>query len=215
MPKKPAIPVPPAAEAPETGRHSARDPERRSARDRVFETASDLFYRKGIRAVGVEAIAAEANTTKMSLYRNFPSKDELVAAWLRDHDTKFWLRWDAMTQKHPDEPGKQLLAAFTLLSKHVADPEARGCPMANTAVEITEADHPARKVIEDHKAELRRRLAALCAGLGAPDARSLADQLFLLMEGAHVSSQLPGARVPASNLLRAASALIDAGMGRR
>ena len=207
MPKKPAIPVQPTTEAPAA--------ERRSARDRVFETASDLFYRKGIRAVGVEAIAAEANTTKMSLYRNFPSKDELVAAWLRDHDAKFWLRWDAMTQKHPDDPGKQLLAAFTLLSKHVADPEARGCPMANTAVEITETDHPARKVIEDHKAELRRRLAALCGALGAADARSLADQLFLLMEGAHVSSQLPGTRVPASNLLRAASALVEAGIRTR
>lgn len=186
-----------------------RDGSGSSARDRVFRTASELFYRKGIRAVGVETIAAEANTTKMSLYRNFPSKDELVAEWLRDHDVKFWQRWDAMSRKNPNDPRKQLKAAFDLLAKHIADPKARGCPMANAAVEITETDHPARKVIETHKAKLRARLAELCARMRARDSRLLADQLFLLMEGAQVSSQIPGARVPASSVARAASALMD------
>lgn len=181
-----------------------------SARDRVFRTASALFHRKGIRAVGVEAIAAEANTTKMSLYRNFPSKDELVAEWLRDHAVKFWQTWDAMSRKHADDPRKQLKAAFVLLAKHAADPKARGCPMANAAVEITERDHPARKVIEGHKARLRARLAELCAQMGVRDPALLADQLFLLMEGAQVSAQTPGARVPALNVARAASDLIDA-----
>ena len=104
-----------------------RDGSRSSARDRVFRTASDLFYRKGIRAVGVETIAAEANTTKMSLYRNFPSKDELVAEWLRDHDVKFWQMWDAMSRKNPNDPRKQLKASFDVLAKHVVDPKARGC----------------------------------------------------------------------------------------
>src|SRR5437016_8099506 len=85
---------------------------RRSARERVFKTASELFYRKGIRAVGVETIAAKANTTKMGLYRNFPSKDELVAEWLRDHDAKFWQTWDTMSGKNPHDPRKHLKAAF-------------------------------------------------------------------------------------------------------
>ena len=183
---------------------------RSSARDRVFRTASALFYRKGIRAVGVETIAAEANTTKMSLYRNFPSKDELVAEWLRDHDVKFWQTWDTMSHKFPGDPAKQLKAAFDLLAKHAADPKARGCPMANAAVEITERDHPARKVIETHKAKLRARLAELCARMRARDSGLLADQLFLLMEGAQVSTQTPGARGAASNVARVANALIDA-----
>ena len=187
-----------------------RNGTRGSARDRVFRTASELFYRKGIRAVGVETIAAKANTTKMSLYRNFPSKDELVAEWLRDHDVRFWQTWDAMSRKNPNDPRKQLKTAFTLLAKHVADPKARGCPMANAAVEITERDHPARKVIETHKAKLRARLAELCARMRARNTGLLADQLFLLMEGAQVSSHIPGARVPASNVARAANALIDA-----
>src|SRR5712691_3463595 len=85
-----------------------RDANRPSARKRIFDTAAELFYRKGIRAVGVEAIAAQADTTKMSLYRNFPSKDELVAEWLRDHDARFWEGWDSMAQKYPGDTRKQL-----------------------------------------------------------------------------------------------------------
>lgn len=187
-----------------------RDPNRPTARQRIFETAGRLFYIKGIRAVGVDTIAAEADTTKMSLYRNFPSKDELVAEWLRDHDTRFWQTWDAMAARHPSDPRKQIKAAFALLAIHVADPKTRGCPMANAAVELTESDHPARKVIEAHKAKLRARLTAMCSGIGARSPRLLADQLFLLMEGAQVTAQTMGARSPAGNVARAAQMLIDA-----
>ena len=187
---------------------SARSP--RSARERLFRTAADLFYRKGIRAVGVETIAAEARTTKMSLYRNFPSKDDLVAEWLRAHDAQFWQTWDAMAGRFAGDPARQLKAAFAMLARHVADPRARGCPVANAAVEITEKDHPARRVIEAHKATLRARLAALCSAMGARDAALLTDQLFLLMEGAQISAQIPGVREAARRVARAAGALIDA-----
>ena len=182
---------------------------RPSVGQRIFDSASELFYRKGIRAVGVEAIAAEAETTKMSLYRSFPSKDELVAEWLRDHDAKFWRSWDAMSHEHPGEAREQLRAAFALLAKHVSDPSARGCPMANAAVEITERDHPARKVIEAHKFKLRSRLAELCRVMGVRESARLADELFLLMEGAQVSATL-GVRGPARTVAHAADALIDA-----
>ncbi len=187
-----------------------RDAKRPSARERIFDAAAELFYRRGIRAVGVDTIAAEADTTKMSLYRNFPSKDELVAEWLRDHDAGFWRTWDAMASRHSEDPRKQLQAAFGLLAKHVADPDARGCPMANAAVELTEGDHPARKVIEAHKANLRARLEELCKGMGARQSGLLADQLFLLMEGAEVTRQTLGPRGPARNVARAAEMLIDA-----
>jgi AcrR family transcriptional regulator len=191
-------------------RPEMRGANRPSARKRIFDTASELFYLKGIRAVGVETIAAEAGATKMSLYRNFPSKDELVAEWLRDHDANFWHNWEAMASRHPEDPRRQLKAAFALLAKHVTDPKARGCPMANAAVELTEKDHPARKVIEGHKAKLRARLAQVCTRMGARDSRLLADQLFLLMEGAQVTTQTLGARGPAKNVARAAEMLIDA-----
>ena len=186
---------------------------RPAARQRIFDTAAKLFYRRGIRAVGVDAIADRAKTTKMSLYRNFPSKDELVAAWLRDHDAKFWQTWDKMAQMHPQDARKQLQAAFALLAKHVSDPGARGCPMANAAVEITQADHPARKIIEAHKSKLRSRLAELCLRAGASEPALLADELFLLMEGAQVSTVL-GVRGPARNVGRAAETLIDSHLRR-
>jgi len=186
-----------------------RDANRPSARERIFDTASELFYRKGIRAVGVETIAAQADTTKMSLYRNFPSKDELVAEWLREHDARFWKTWEAMANRYPKDPRKQINAAFGLLAKHVADPAARGCPMANAAIEITEKGHPARKVIEAHKAKLRSRLMQVCARMGGPEPRLLADQLFLLMEGAQVTAQTLGVHGPARNIARSAKMLID------
>ena len=205
-----------------------RDANRPSARERIFDTASQLFYAKGIRAVGVETIAAQADTTKMSLYRNFPSKDELVAEWLREHDARFWKAWEAMANRYPKDPHafqnlascsmasrypkdprRQIKAAFALLAKHVADPKARGCPMANAAVELTEKDHPARKVIEAHKAKLRSRLIQICIRIGVPEPKLLADQLFLLMEGAQVTVQTLGVNGPARNIARSANALID------
>jgi len=186
-----------------------RDANRPSARERIFDTASQLFYAKGIRAVGVETIAAQADTTKMSLYRNFPSKDELVAEWLREHDARFWKAWEAMANRYPKDPRKQVHTAFGLLAKHVADPGARGCPIANAAVEITERDHPARKVIEAHKAKLRSRLIQICIRIGVPEPKLLADQLFLLMEGAQVTVQTLGVNGPARNIARSANALID------
>lgn len=189
---------------------AARKP---SARERIFGTASELFYRRGIRAVGVETIAAEAETTKMGLYRNFPSKDDLVAEWLRSHDERFWQSWDAMSRRHPDNPRRQLNAAFTLLSKHMADPGARGCAMANAAVEITEKTHPARKVIEAHKKKLRARLVELCTRANARQPQLLADQLFLLMEGAQVTVVTLGVRGPARNVVPAAKALIKSQLG--
>src|SRR5260221_10017701 len=186
-----------------------RNANRPSARKRIFDTASELFYRKGIRAVGVETIAAEADTTKMSLYRNFPSKDELVAEWLREHDARFWQTWEAMANRYPRDPRRQIHAAFGVLAKHVADPSARGCPMANAAVEITDRDHPARKVIEAHKAKLRSRLIQVCIRMGVAEPRFLADQLFLLMEGAQVTAQTLGVHGPARNIARSAKMLID------
>jgi AcrR family transcriptional regulator len=186
-----------------------RGANRPSARKRIFDTASELFYTKGIRAVGVETIAAEADTTKMSLYRNFPSKDELVAEWLREHDARFWKTWETMASRYPSDPRRQIHVAFGLLAKHVADPAARGCPMANAAVEITERDHPARKVIEAHKAKLRSRLVQICIRIGVAEPRLLADQLFLLMEGAQVTTQTLGVHGPARNIARSAKMLID------
>lgn len=189
---------------------------RRSAREaapaaqRIVESAARLFYHHGIRATGVERIAAEARTTKMGVYRNYASKDELVAEWLRGIDAKFWRAWEAMASRWPADPRRQMLAAFTLIEKHVADPNARGSAITNAAMEITASDHPARRVIEAHKSKLREKLAELCVRAGARRPGLLADQLFLLMEGAQVTTLTLGVRGPVRNVVPAARALIEA-----
>src|SRR5207244_13644488 len=116
----------------------------------------------------------------------------------------------SLHSRHPKDPRRQINAAFALLVRHVADPNARGCPMVNAAAALTEKDHPARKVIEAHKAKLRARLVQICTQMGAREPRLLADELFLLMEGAQVTTQTLGVRGPARNVARAAKMLIDA-----
>jgi AcrR family transcriptional regulator len=177
-------------------------------RDRIVATASDLFYRHGIRAVGVEAIAEAAGTNKMTLYRHFASKDELVAEYLRclaRDGSRLWQELDAAS---PGDPRAQLRGWLAAMQAHVLDTDQRGCALANAAVELPAKDHPARCVIEQYKTEQRGRLVGLCAASGVDEPELLADELFLLLEGAHVSVQSFGPNGPASRLVRMGEALI-------
>src|SRR5215469_16238001 len=88
------------------------EPAERPARERIFDVAKDLFYRQGIRAVGVETIVAAAGATKMSLYRSFPSKDDLVVAYLQDWDGRYWQWWDNVIACYPGDPRQQIRALF-------------------------------------------------------------------------------------------------------
>ena len=184
--------------------------ERPGARERVVDAACSLFYRKGIRAVGVEMIAEEADTTKMSLYRHFPSKDLLVAEWLRLAHEAYLRWWDGVVAAYPDDPRRQLTEILARHAERLADPESRGCAAANAAVEITDPDHPARHVIVEYKSQVRARLLALCQSLDSRDPQAVADGLFLLLEGAQASVQSLGHAGPASVFFRAAQLLIAA-----
>jgi AcrR family transcriptional regulator len=177
-------------------------------KNRILAAASDLFYRNGIRAVGVEAIAEAAGTNKMTLYRHFSSKDELVAEYLRCLATEAGRLWDALERAHPGGPRAQLRGWLQAMEAHVIDADQRGCALANAAIELPEKDHPARKVIEQFKAEQRDRLIGLCAATGIAEPELLADELFLLLEGARVSAQSFGPNGPASRLVRMGEALI-------
>jgi AcrR family transcriptional regulator len=154
------------------------------ARDRIFEAARDLFYRHGIRGVSVDTIAAEAGTTKVTLYRVFSSKDDLVLQVLEDHNRRFWQRWDEVVARFEGEPRKQIEALFALLLEQIgAECGERGCPITNAAVEIVDHDHPARRLICEHHAEIARRFRALCREMGARRPDQLGDALTLLVEG--------------------------------
>jgi AcrR family transcriptional regulator len=177
-------------------------------RERILMAASDLFYRQGIRAVGVEAIAEAAGTNKMTLYRHFSSKDELVAEYLRRLARDGSRLWDELEANHPGGPRAQLRGWLAAMQAHVLDTDQRGCALANAAVELPDKEHPARCVIEQYKTAQRDRLAALCGAAGVAEPELLADELFLLLEGAHVSAQSLGPTGPASRLVRMGEALI-------
>src|SRR3954471_12790624 len=102
------------------------DGEEKPARQRIFETAKDLFYRQGIRAVGVEAIVAAAGATKMSLYRTFPSKDDLIVAYLEERNQRYWRWWDEVMAQHPEDARAQLADLFEALARRTTRPDFRG-----------------------------------------------------------------------------------------
>jgi len=185
-----------------------------SPRERILAAASDLFYRHGIRAVGVEAIAEAAKTNKMTLYRHFPSKDELVAEYLRCLADKAKANWDRREADHPGEPLAQVRAWLHDMAGRVVGSDERGCALANAAVELPEKDHPARRVIEAFKTSQRERLVQLCAAAGLEEPEMLADELFLMLEGARVTAQIMGAKGLGDRLIRMGERMIDAHTAR-
>lgn len=176
--------------------------------------ARDLFYRKGIRAIGVDEIVRCAGVTKPSLYRTYASKDELAASYLRQYEQEFWRKFDTAVAAHPGDPRRQLGYFLAALGKRAVAEDYRGCGMTNAAVEYPEHDHPARIVSEDNKKELRRRLRAMAAEMGACDPDTLGDGLLLLIEGAYISGQLFGAGGPAASVAANADRLIAASLAR-
>lgn len=179
-------------------------------RERILAAASDLFYRHGIRAVGVDAIAEAAGTNKMTLYRHFESKDALVAEYLRRLAGKSEAFWAHIQREHPDSPRKQLGSWLEAAGKDANDPQGRGCALANAAVELAEKDHPARRVIEEHKRASRDRLAKLCSDASLKQPEMLADELFLMLEGARVCAQSIGTDSPCCRFVRMGEAMIAA-----
>ena len=188
-------------------------------RDRILETAGELFYARGIHCVGVDSIASEAGTNKMSLYRNFPSKEELVAEYLREQEREYWAVWDATIEPCEGDPRRQLEAlfdGFLARAKHKQDDVEdckvrRGCALGNAAVEIPQEDENLRSIVLAYKSELRRRLRKLSKEAGASEPDALGDALMLLLEGGcYTLSTFSGTSGPIASMAKAARALISA-----
>jgi AcrR family transcriptional regulator len=182
-------------------------------REKILETASDLFYRLGVRAVGVDLVVEKAGVAKTSLYRHFRTKDDLIAAFLEREDLDFWRTWDRVAAQHAKDAKAELDAQLGWIGERVGKQNYRGCPQINVAAEFPEADHPARKVAKAHKRELRRRLKVIAERLKVAATDELAGQLAVLINGAFVSTQLfePGEATP---LLRHAAEALTAAAGR-
>lgn len=179
-------------------------------RERILATASALFYRCGVHAVGVDLVVEKAGVAKTSLYRHFRTKDDLIAAFLRREDEDFWACWDDVAQRHKDNAGAELEAQLNWVAKRVNRPNYRGCPQINVAAEFPDVDHPARAVAAAHKKELRRRLKSIADRLHVKRPDELAMQLSLLINGAFVSAQMFSAGEAGPVLLATSRALIGA-----
>jgi AcrR family transcriptional regulator len=162
------------------------------ARDKVFAVAADLFYRKGIHAVGVEEIVREAGVAKISLYRNFASKDDLVVAYLKERGDAFLRDWDDAFNRYRDNPREQLHAIMTYIEERTTQEGYRGCPFINFCAEFPDVAHPGRAVTAATKRALRERFLRLAEALRVPEPKRLADSFLLLVEGAYGISQTLG-----------------------
>lgn len=180
-------------------------------KEKLFQTAARLFYQHGYRSIGVDTIAAESGIGKMTLYRHYPSKDELIVAYLRDSDRVFWDQFEQITRDVPTARGK-LLAFFEALQSYALSPDCYGCPFINVATEYPEAGYAGHQVASEHKQSVLARFRQLADEAGARDAPAMANALFLLMDGAYVAARMfgPSAHSPASSLAETARQLIQA-----
>lgn len=179
-------------------------------RERILACASDLFYRQGVRAVGVDLVVAQAGVAKTSLYRHFRTKDDLIVAFLEREDKDFWTTWDGVAARHADDPQGELAAHMHWIGERLSRSNYRGCPQINVSAEFPEQDHPARQVTHAHMQQLQARLKAIAAKLDVPRPDDLAAQLALLVNGAFVSSAMFAGEDATPILLASADALVKA-----
>jgi AcrR family transcriptional regulator len=160
-----------------------------SARERILTVACELFYRDGIRAVGIDRIIAEAGVAKASLYANFRSKDDLIVAYLASLRDLWESDVDAALAT-VDDPVDRIRRLFEMVADDFADAGFRGCPFANAAAEYPDPDHPSRRVTDDYRSWLRGRLAEHAEAAGLDDPAGVAAALVLLYDGACVGAKL-------------------------
>jgi AcrR family transcriptional regulator len=175
-------------------------------REHVLAVARDLFYWEGIRATGVDRVAAEAGVSPTTLYRLFASKDDLVAAYVEREAAGYRTWFDAAVGSPDRPPRERVLALFDALAEQVDPAVCRGCPFLIALGELPDAGHPGHRRAAELKAWVRGRLRELVAGAPEPDA--LADRLALLVDGVYGSVQALGAGGPARQARAAAEALM-------
>ena len=179
-------------------------------REKILMVANDLFYRHGVRAIGVDTIIAQSEVAKTTLYRYFPSKDDLVVAYLEINDRHYWRLFDEVVARSPNDPNQQLLAIFSWLDELIASPECYGCPFLMVASEFPEIDYPGHQVAIAHKQKLRDRIRELAELSAIELAAELSAILSLLIDGAYSQRRLLGTHENGVTLKKAAKIAIDA-----
>ncbi|MHB8264010.1 MAG: TetR/AcrR family transcriptional regulator [Acidimicrobiales bacterium] len=186
-----------------------------TARTRLLDAATDLFYSEGITATGIDRIVAQSGVSKPTLYAHFHSKDELLAAVLEQRHSERVAALEKWMRDHSGSPRERLLAVFDWLASWHAGDGRRGCAFVNAAAEVTGAAHPARDVAQRHKRWMREYLADLATQAGLFDPERMGSDLMLLVDGANARMLVDGDRTAAADAKRLATVLIDAaGNGR-
>jgi len=181
-------------------------------RAHILAVASALFYKRGVRAVGVDLVVDEARVAKTSLYRYFPTKDDLIVAFLQREDEDFWGLWDSVAARHANDPRAELDAHMRWIGQRLSRSNYRGCPQINVAAEFADHEHPARGVARSHMLAMRARLAAIARRLKVANPERLGAQLALLINGAFVSSEMLTPKEATTTLLACVRDLCNAAL---
>lgn len=166
--------------------HARKAPE--SVRDRILTTATRLFYYQGIAGTGVDAVIDAAGVAKMSLYRHFGSKEQLIVECLDRLDVRYHDWFVTQVENHADDPVDRLLSVFDVLGEWFVSSNFRGCAFINATAELSDPGHPARVPAMRHKERNRAYVQELATQAGVPDPAGTAKQLMLLIEGAIVTA---------------------------
>jgi AcrR family transcriptional regulator len=160
-----------------------------AARGRIVDAAYELFSRKGLRAVGVDTIIAESGVAKMTLYRNFPSKEDLILEFLRVREERWTRDWlQAEAERRARTPEGRLLAIFDVFDEWFRTDDFEGCSFVNVLLEVTDLESPVRRASVEHLATIRTFVAELAVEAGIADPDAFARQWHILMKGSIVSA---------------------------
>ena len=185
---------------------------RESAREKILETAGPLFYEHGFRAIGVDTIVEQSGVAKMTLYRHFPSKDDLIAAYLQEShdDSVVWI--ESLIAPYPEDGQAAIMALFEGVAEQASKAVCYGCTFVVAASEFPDATHPAHQLALSYKQKMLEILLTLTQQMGAADPLQLAQQLFLLMDGAWAAVRVFGPTSPAQSLVSAVRVLLVASL---
>jgi AcrR family transcriptional regulator len=182
----------------------------RSKRDKLVETALDLFMREGFHATGIDRILTEAGVAKMTLYHHFRSKDDLILAALRLRDERFRNEFMRRMDKSTDDPAERLCAIFDVLAQIFDAKTSRGCTFINACAEYGDRDSAIHSIAAEHKRLVLAFIEEMTTAAGARDPAELACQLCLLMEGVAVTAQVSGDEHAVRHARAAAELLVAA-----
>jgi AcrR family transcriptional regulator len=188
---------------------AAASPRPSAARDRILDTVDRLFYEEGIRAVGVHRVVEESHVTRVTLYRHFPAKDDLVVAYLRRRAEGDRQQVEQVRAAHAGDPRETLRELARVLVETGFEAMPRGCPFINAAAEFSDVRHPARRVVTEHRNWFTGVLEGVLRELGDPLAPVNARLLMMLRTGAVVAAALDETTKPAADFLDAVDRIVD------